>query len=73
MYKVLFDVFSATSKGRLIIEVPKTSSAKVIMPDDYKNSKVEAVSLIDQKRVDLEINDGAFTVNSGKYKIIARL
>ena len=57
----------------LIIEVPKTSSAKVIMPDDYKNSKVEAVSLIEQKRVDLEINDGSFTVNSGKYKIIARL
>jgi len=57
----------------LIIEVPKTSSAKVILPENYKNSKVEAVSLIEQKPVDFEINDGAFTVNSGKYEITAGL
>ena len=57
----------------LTIEVPKTSSAKIILPDDYQNSTVEAVNLIDQKLVDIEINEGAFTVKSGKYKIIARL
>jgi len=57
----------------LTIEVPKTSSAIIIMPDDYRNSTVEVVKLIDQKLVDIEINEGAFTVKSGKYKIIARL
>ena len=57
----------------LTIEVPKTSSAKIIIPDDYQNSTVEVVNLIDQKLVDIEINEGAFTVKSGKYKIIARL
>ena len=57
----------------LTVEVPKTSSAKIIIPDDYKNSTVEVVNLIDQKLVDIEINDGAFTIKSGKYIIIARL
>jgi DNA-dependent RNA polymerase auxiliary subunit epsilon len=57
----------------LTIEVPKTSSAKIIIPDDYQNSTVEVVNLIDKKLVDIEISEGAFTVKSGRYKIIARL
>ncbi len=57
----------------LTIEVPKTSSAKIIIPVDYQNSTVEVFNLIDQKLVDIEINEGAFTVKSGKYKIIARM
>jgi alpha-L-rhamnosidase len=57
----------------LTIEVPKTSSAKIIIPDAYQNSTVEVVNLSDQKLVAIEINEGAFTIKSGKYKIIARL
>jgi DNA-dependent RNA polymerase auxiliary subunit epsilon len=57
----------------LIIEVPKTSSAKIILPVDYQNSTVEVVNLIDEKHVDFEINEGTLRVNSGIYKIIANL
>ncbi len=57
----------------LIIEVPKTSSAKIILPVDYQNSTVEVVNLIDEKHVDFEINEGTLRVNSGMYKIIASL
>ncbi len=57
----------------LTIEVPKTSSAKIIIPDAYQNSIVEVVNLSDQKLVAVEINEGAFTLKSGKYKIIASL
>jgi len=57
----------------LIIEVPKTSTAKIIMPVDYQNSTVEVLDLTDEKLIDIEINDGAFAVKSGKYKITASL
>ena len=56
----------------LTIEVPKTSSAKIIIPDDYQKSTVKVVNLINKKLVDTEINEGAFTVKSGTYKITAR-
>jgi hypothetical protein len=57
----------------LIIEVPKASTAKIILPADYQNSTVEVVNLTEEKLVDIEINEGAFHVRSGKYKIIASL
>ncbi len=63
----------AENRFSLTIEVPKTSSAKIIIPDTYQNSIVEVVNLIDQKLVAVEINEGAFTLKSGKYKIIASL
>jgi len=57
----------------LTIEVPKTSLAKIIIPDTFKNSKIEIINLSNQKPIKLEFIEGAFTVNSGKYKIVAQL
>lgn len=56
----------------LTIEVPGTSSAKIIIPDSFTNSKIEIINLTNQKPVRVEIIEGAFTVKSGKYKIVAR-
>jgi hypothetical protein len=55
----------------LIIEVPKTASAKIIIPEDYMNSSIEMINLTTQRSVDTNIKDGAFKVKSGKYKMIA--
>ncbi len=57
----------------LIIEVPLTSSAEIILPVDYHNSTVEVINLIDEDLVDIDFNEGAFTVKSGKYIITASL
>jgi len=57
----------------LMIEVPKTSSATIIIPDDFQNSTVQVVNSENQQFVDIEIDEGAFAIKSGKYKIIARL
>lgn len=57
----------------LTIEVPETSSAKINLPDNFKNSKIEIINLTNQKPVEVEITEETFTVNSGKYKIVARL
>jgi hypothetical protein len=56
----------------LIIEVPQASSAKIILPDDFKDARVEAINLVEQEAIILEINEGTFMVKPGKYKIIAR-
>jgi hypothetical protein len=61
-------------KGRelsLVVEVPKTSSANIILPEDYKESEVEVVNLMNENHVDFKMNEGALRLNSGKYKIIA--
>jgi len=55
----------------LEIEVPGTSSAKIILPADYQDSTVEVVNLATQNLEDIEIKEGAFSIRSGKYKIVA--
>jgi hypothetical protein len=57
----------------LTIEVPGTSSAKIIIPEDFKNSKIEIVNLINQIPVQVEIIEGTFKLETGKYKIVAGL
>ncbi len=56
----------------LIIEVPETTSAKIILPEDYKNSTIEIINLARQRPVDAKIKEGAFKVEPGKYRIIAK-
>ena len=61
-------------KGRelsLVVEIPETSSANIILPEDYKESEVEVVNLMNENHVDFKMNEGALRLNSGKYKIIA--
>jgi hypothetical protein len=55
----------------LSIDIPKATSAKIILPDAYKNSSLEIIDLSTQKSVETKIEDGAFTVQAGRYKIIA--
>jgi hypothetical protein len=53
----------------LTIDIPKATSAKIILPDVYKNSSLEIIDLIKQKSVETKSEDGAFTVFAGRYKI----
>ena len=66
-WELVEDTFS------LIIEVPETSSADIILPDSFQNSTVELINLVDKKPVDIEINNGAYSLKSGRYLIMARL
>lgn len=58
---------------KLEIEIPEISTAKIVIPDDFRNSAVEVVNLSTQEIVYMEIIKGAFLLKSGKYKIIASL
>ena len=53
----------------LKIEVPKDASAKIIIPDDFKNSTLKMIDLNSQKPVDVKVENGEFTVGSGKYEV----
>lgn len=59
------------SKFTLTIVVPDTSSAKIIIPDSFKNSEIEIVNLTNQNLVEVDIIEGTFMVKPGKYKIVA--
>ncbi|MEK9613390.1 MAG: family 78 glycoside hydrolase catalytic domain [Flavobacteriaceae bacterium] len=56
----------------LKIEVPKTSTARIIIPETFKHSKVEVINLNNQKPIQIDLIEGTFSIQSGKYKIIAR-
>ncbi len=56
----------------LTIEVPKTSLAKIIIPNSFKNSKIEIINLTNQKPIQVDLVEGAFTIKAGKYKIVAQ-
>jgi len=53
----------------LTIDIPKATSAKIILPDAYKNSSLEIIDLSTQKSLETKIEDGAFTVQAGRYNI----
>jgi len=53
----------------LNIEVPKDASAKIIMPEDFKNSNLKVMDLNKQKPVNVKVENGEFTVGSGKYEV----
>ena len=55
------------------IEIPETSSAKIIIPDAYQSSALELINLESQELLEIEINEGAFQIESGKYRITANL
>ncbi|MDX2442490.1 MAG: family 78 glycoside hydrolase catalytic domain [Bacteroidales bacterium] len=57
----------------LKIEVPKTTTAKIIIPEDYKNSTIEILNISTQNLVSTQIKSGAFDLKSGEYKITAIL
>ena len=53
----------------LIVEVPKDASAKIIIPDDFKNSNLKVIDLNNQKPLKVKVENGWFTVGSGKFEI----
>jgi hypothetical protein len=53
----------------LKIEVPNDAVAKIILPDEYKNSEVKVIDAESQKTVKVKIENGEFSVASGKYEI----
>jgi len=53
----------------LSIEVPKDATARVILPEDYKNATVKVIDLNSQKPVKVNIENGEFKVGSGKFEI----
>ncbi|MCD6596900.1 MAG: family 78 glycoside hydrolase catalytic domain [Bacteroidales bacterium] len=56
----------------LNIEVPEKASAKVILPEGYRGSSCKVTDLTKERAIKIEISDGAFKVEPGKYKIIAK-
>ena len=56
----------------LNIEIPEKASAKVILPEDYRRSSCKVTDLIKQGDIKIEISEGAFKVEPGKYKIVAK-
>jgi hypothetical protein len=57
----------------LIIEIPKSSRAHIILPANCQKSTVEVVNLMEQKHLNFQFNNGGLNVNPGKYKITAIL
>jgi hypothetical protein len=55
----------------LDIEVPKDASAKIIMPDEFKNSALKVIDMNSQKPVNVKVENGEFTVGSGKFEVNA--
>jgi hypothetical protein len=53
----------------LTIEIPEATSAKIILPDAYKTSSLEIIDLSNQNSIETKIEDGAFKVVAGRYKI----
>lgn len=70
---IVSDWVRAETSFSLEIEIPESSSAKIIIPDDYHNSALEVINLENQYLMDIEMNEGAFSMKSGKYKIKASL
>ena len=59
------------NKFTMHIEIPKKSSAKIILPDEFKNSKIVIVNILDQKPMYVEMNEGIFYLESGNFRIIS--
>ena len=55
----------------LTIEVPNNTNAKIILPNNFRHSTPIIVNLNSGKPVNIKINKGEFSVESGKFKIIS--
>ena len=53
----------------LNIEVPKDATAKIILPDEFKNSALKVIDRNSQKPVNVKVENGEFTVGSGKFEV----
>jgi hypothetical protein len=53
----------------LNIEIPNGANAKIIMPDDFKDSTLKVVDLNSKTPMKVQVENGKFTVGSGKFEI----
>ncbi|MBL4575297.1 MAG: family 78 glycoside hydrolase catalytic domain [Opitutaceae bacterium] len=53
-------------------EIPEGASANIIIPADYRKSPCEVIDLTNQKILSIEIQNGAFRVKPGIYKLTAK-
>ena len=51
------------------IEIPKNTTVKIILPDDFKNSDLKVTNQDNQKPVKVNIENGEFRMGSGKFEI----
>ena len=55
----------------LNIEIPKDATARVVIPDKFRSSKLKITDSNSQKEVEVKSNNDAFKLNSGSYEIVA--
>jgi alpha-L-rhamnosidase len=55
----------------LIVEVPKDASAKIILPDEFKNSALKVIDRNSQKPMNVQVENGEIKMGSGNFEIIA--
>ena len=55
----------------LNVTIPDKAVATVVIPEKYRNSKIEARDLIRQKSIGVNPKDGVFQIKTGKYRFSA--
>jgi hypothetical protein len=55
----------------LNIEVPPNASAKVIIPEGFRNPSYRVADVTHGNSFDVETNKGEFEISSGKYRIVS--
>lgn len=53
----------------LNIEIPKDATAKIILPNEFKDSNLKVIDRNNQKLLNIKVENGSFTVGSGKFEI----
>ena len=53
----------------LNIEIPNDSSAKIILPDQFKTSEIKVIDSESKKPVNIKIENGEFKIGPGKFEI----
>jgi hypothetical protein len=53
----------------LTVDIPEATSAKIILPDDFKDSNSEIIDLSKQQSIETKIENGVFKVAAGRYRI----
>ncbi len=53
----------------LNIEVPNGATAKIIVPDEFKDSALKVIDLNSQQPVKVKVENGGFIVESGKFEV----
>ncbi len=57
----------------LNVEVPENAKAKIILPDEYKNSSLKVTDVDKNKLIQIKAEKGEFQLTPGKYEINAAL